>query len=145
MKHLFYLPAFLALATVSVHAQDTGFGEEPSTGSDTEFQTQSEPGVTSQGAMDFSRADTDGNGELSIEEAQAALPDLIIVDINNDGVLNRSEAENALPGLTLEGEGDAGSDQPVGEAEFDQIVSAVEEQNSSQVGAVSSPGLDEEV
>jgi len=158
MKHLFYLPAFLALTTVSVYAQDTGaqagdLEQQPqsqsSTGIESQSQGSSDLGSSSQGAVDFTSADTDGNGELSVEEAQEALPDLIIVDINNDGVLNRSEAENALPGLTFEGESEGTSEEAVGEEEFDQIVSAMEEQSAGQLGAVpsesDSTGLDEEV
>lgn len=147
MKHLIYLPAFLAMTAVSAYAQDAGVNTDSNTEADTGFRTESEAAGNGEagaaaasteahdGAQDFSTVDKDGDGELSIEEAQEALPDLVIVDINNDGVLNRSEAENAIPGLSFdEGEDEdaEADDKAVDEEDFLAIVDQMEQDN--QVG-----------
>ena len=68
----------------------------------------------------FNRVDEDGNGILSIEEAQQALPELTIEDSNGDGWLNHAEIDSALPELDLSIE-DAGGYSVVGESDYLEI------------------------
>lgn len=165
MKHLFYLPAFLALTTVSAYAQDAGVDTNTDVDANAEYQAESDLGASTDaeagaelGAStdahgadmhDFTSADKDGNGELSIEEAQEALPDLVIVDINNDGVLNRSEAENAMPGLNFDESGvDAAADAPdpaISEQDYLAIVTQMEQQNQDQAGISASQQSDSDL
>lgn len=99
--------------------------------------------------VDFSEADADDSGTLSIEEAREAWPDLVIVDTNDDGLVNRSEVERAVPGLDLNDSAQArsgGADQarqqpdqtdedaPITEEEYTLIVTQLEERDS-QSGA----------
>lgn len=53
-------------------------------------------------ALDFNALDTDGNGEITIEELQVAIPDLTpesfgMLDTNGDGVLTPDEFAALLP------------------------------------------------
>ncbi len=74
-----------------------------------------------QEAMDFAEADLDGDGVLSIEEAQAALPDLEIRDMTGDGIFTVFEAEQAVPGLYI----DTAPETPVGPAEYAALIQAL--------------------
>lgn len=130
MKHLFYLPAFLVFASVSAHAQDTG---QPST------DPTQQPGLSGQSQQsgqvitEFSEADKDGDGYLSMEEAREALPqEVTIADTDGDGLLSKSEVESAMPNLSFE-EGGSSSGEFIGEEEYDQIVQSIE-QGSAQQG-----------
>ncbi|MDT8429556.1 MAG: hypothetical protein RQ757_12420 [Pseudomonadales bacterium] len=76
----------------------------------------------------FSDADSNADGVLSIEEARAALPDVPIEDNNGDGIVNLGEAERAVPGLQLSPDGRGDPDAPVGQAEYQALASAIEEE-----------------
>lgn len=143
MRHLIYIPAFLAIATVSAHAQDgqTGQGQtNPSL--DSQSRTYGESGQEqgalgqSQGGMEteFTEVDKDGDGYLSIAEAGEALPEVDITDTDGDGLLSKSEVESALPGVSFEqgGEAEAGEEPYIGEEEYDQIVQTMEADSGRQ-------------
>lgn len=72
--------------------------------------------------VDFDDADLDGDGMLSIEEAQAALPDLRIDDEAGDGMFTVWHAEQAVPGLNIE----ASPETPVGPAEYATLIQALQ-------------------
>src|SRR5690554_6937923 len=101
MKQFFSLPALLALTLA--------------------------PAAYAQEAPDFAAADMDGDGYLSVEEAQTAFPGLAITDIDGDGMLSQSEVEAVLPGLTFSPDGSPAQEGAmVGEAEYQLLVQAVE-------------------
>lgn len=74
---------------------------------------------------DFSEVDTDADGVLSISEAEQALPEVAIPDMNGDGMVNPLEAEAAIEGLTIVTTEDKATGH-VTEAEYQLIVSAVQ-------------------
>jgi hypothetical protein len=76
---------------------------------------------------DFSAADTDKDGLLSISELQAALPGVTIVDENADGFVNQSEAEAAISGLAFESNGYTGGSSLVSEPEYGLIVASLDD------------------
>lgn len=79
---------------------------------------------------EFMEADQDGNGILSIEEANAAFPDLSFEDANGDSFLNHAEADAALEGLNLTIEG-AGTWSVVGESDFLTMLRTLEEREQN--------------
>lgn len=87
--------------------------EQPSRDAPLEFTTQ-----------EFMAADKDGNGILSIEEANEAFPSLTFEDANGDGWLNHAEVEAALDGVDF-GTDDAATHSVVGESDFLTIRRAV--------------------
>ena len=135
MKHLFYLPAFLVFASVSVHAQDTQPGQTPT---DPSQQQQGQGGFgesqpSGQLITDFNEADKDGDGYLSMEEAREAVPqDVTIADTDGDGLLSKSEVESAMPNVSFEQSLDSPSGEYIGEEEYDQIVQSIEQGGAQQ-------------
>lgn len=83
--------------------------------------------ANAQDAPEFSQADQDQDGVLSIAEAQEALPDLQITDDNGDGVVNHAEAQKTVEGLQLSQQGAAEQESaPVGMIEYRMIVQAMQ-------------------
>lgn len=78
---------------------------------------------------EFSEVDSNGDGALSISEAETALADVSIEDMNGDGMLNPAEAEAAIEGLTIYTTEDKATGL-VTEAEYQLIVSAVQARDS---------------
>lgn len=72
----------------------------------------------------FSDADTNRDGKLSAEEAEAALPEVTIEDMNQDGELSVSEAQHAIP--ALEQLAAQNPEAPIGANEYRLIVQAIE-------------------
>jgi hypothetical protein len=79
---------------------------------------------------DFSAADADKDGLLSILELQAALPDVTIVDENADGFVNQSEAEAAISGLAFESNGYTGGSSLVSEPEYELLLGSLDDETS---------------
>lgn len=82
--------------------------------------------------VEFSEADANQDGALSTEEAQAALPEVVIVDTNNDGMLNLIEVESAIPGLMFPGSDEARESGLIGPTEYLHIVQVLEESGNSE-------------
>lgn len=78
---------------------------------------------------DFSEVDADADGVLSITEAEEALPEVAIPDMNGDGMVNPAEAEAAIEGLTLVTTEDKSTGY-VTASEYQLIVSAVQSRES---------------
>src|SRR5690606_27505052 len=78
---------------------------------------------------DFSEVDADADGVLSITEAEEALPEVAIPDMNGDGMVNPAEAEAAIEGLMLVTTEDKSTGY-VTESEYQLIVSAVQSRES---------------
>ena len=80
---------------------------------------------TTQAPLPFDEADTDGNGILSIEEANNALPEHTITDANGDGWLNHAEVDSTISqaSLTIE---DSGEHAVVGKSDYERILLTVE-------------------
>lgn len=74
---------------------------------------------------EFSEVDSDGDGALSISEAETALADVSIEDVNGDGMLNPAEAEAAIEGLTIYTTEDKATGL-ITEAEYQLIVAALQ-------------------
>lgn len=110
-----YLLAFLGLFSVAAYGQFGG--EEEETGA---------VGETGGESTDFTTADTDQDGVLSIEEAQSALPNLSISDANGDGLLNKSEVEAAVPGLAFSGDDAEKESSLIGQSEYEMIVETMD-------------------
>lgn len=88
----------------------------------------------SDGPPAFSQADDNGDGILSEAEAEDALPEeVLVIDSNDNGEWNRSEAELALPDFSFEEESSSGEneDPAVGQSEYQAIVQALEEREST--------------
>lgn len=81
---------------------------------------------------EFSEADQNEDGVLSTEEAETALPDVLIVDNNNDGMLNQAEAEIAVPGLMFSSDDEDKNESLIGPAEYEQIVQRISEMENSR-------------
>lgn len=75
---------------------------------------------------EFMAADADGNGILSVEEANEAFPSLSFEDANGDSWLNHAEVEDAVDDIDIGVEG-AETYSVVGESDFILIRRAVEE------------------
>lgn len=69
----------------------------------------------------FEEADTDGNGELSKQEADQALTAVRIMDVNGDGKVNKGEVKAALPEISFERD----DDEVVDEDAYEEIVAAL--------------------
>ena len=108
MKICNLLPLLLAGACLPALAQVEGLPPDPN-GNVTE---------------EFTEADQDGNGILSIEEASAAFPDLNFSDLNDDTWLNPAEVHQALEDLQLSSE-EASEYSVVGEYLYWEIRRAV--------------------
>jgi hypothetical protein len=78
--------------------------------------------VLAETAPDFSIADHNGDGVLSIKEVQVSLPTIEIADTNADGLLNQAEAEEAIKGLNFSANGFAGGTGLVSEFEYRLIL-----------------------
>jgi len=74
---------------------------------------------------EFSDVDSNGDGALSISEAETALADVSFEDMNGDGMLNPAEAEAAIEGLTIYTTEDK-STGLITEAEYQLIVAALQ-------------------
>ena len=76
---------------------------------------------------EFQEADQNGDGVLSITEANAALPELKISDDNGDGLVNHTEAEKSVAGLDLPMPAQFTDETiaPVGVSEYRMIVQAL--------------------
>ena len=168
MKKLLCLPAMLAIATLSAHAQETPGGNLET---DTESQNQTQESAAqspraNQGAAaelgraatqagagsadlteDFSAVDKDADGELSIDEAKEAFPaELLVIDSNNDGKLNQSEVESLVPGLMFSEDGSpADQGATVGAEEYERIVQALRGNAERQDTAIRLNAQDPEV
>ena len=82
-------------------------------------------------APEFTQADKDKDGKLSIEEARSALPELEIRDENGDGVVNYAEAKSSVEGLQLPASSQANEQSaPVGMSEYRLLVQAMERNGS---------------
>ncbi|MEX0618303.1 MAG: hypothetical protein WDZ76_13415 [Pseudohongiellaceae bacterium] len=117
MKYRYLAPTLLAFVAATAFAQQPG----------------QQPGQ--QQARDFEEVDRDANGELSVEEARGAFPELEFEGLDDSDALTRSDIEDEISGLSL-GQGD--EDSPVGRMEYQQIVQAMEneqERAASQAGA----------
>src|SRR5690606_22670806 len=88
---------------------------------------------TTRGHANFSDADIDGDGQLSIEEMGLALPELTIEDSNGDGLANQQEAETALPELRFADRGHEGGEATIGEVQFNMIVRALNERDEDTI------------
>ena len=141
--------ALLALAIVPVHAQETedtapaveraeealeaaADDEVLETPGDENLEVTAVPEQRPTNAPlrftyeEFMEADQDGNGILSIEEANAALPEIGFEDANGDGLLNLAEVDAAVEGLDMVIEG-AATWSVVGESSFIRILRTLEE------------------
>lgn len=67
---------------------------------------------------EFSTIDKDGDGVLSIKEAQLLFPSLTINDTEADGLLSKKEAELALPGLVYSNDNHEDDTKLVGPDEY---------------------------
>lgn len=81
------------------------------------------PGTLTPSSQEFGAADQDGNGLLSVDEANAAFPDISFEDSNGDTLLNQVEADAAVDGLSLTVAG-AGQHSVIGEYGFMEILRA---------------------
>lgn len=81
--------------------------------------------ASAQTAPVFTEADADGDGALSIEEAETVLPMLVVEDKNADDMLNQSEAETAINGLMFVANGHSGGAALVTESEYQLILQAL--------------------
>jgi len=85
----------------------------------------------------FDEADIDGDGVLSIQEAQMALPGLRLdAPATAGSMLTKQRVQQAVPGLTFEDD----SAGPVTEEEYDKIVEPMEERGMLSSPASTSPG-----
>lgn len=73
-------------------------------------------------APDFSIADHNSDGVLTIKEVQVSLPHIEVADTNADGLLNQSEAEEAIFDLNFSAHGFAGGTGLVSELEYRLIL-----------------------
>ena len=73
-------------------------------------------------APNFSVADSNSDGVLSIREVQVSLPQLEVADANADGLLNQAEAEETISGLRFTANGFAGGTGLVSESEYRLIL-----------------------
>jgi len=85
----------------------------------------------------FDEADIDGDGVLSIQEAQMALPGLRLdAPLTAGSMLTKQSVQQAIPGLTFEDD----SAGPVTEEEYEQIVEHMEARGMSSSPASTGPG-----
>jgi hypothetical protein len=85
----------------------------------------------------FDEADIDGDGVLSIQEAQMALPGLRLdAPATAGSMLTRQRVQQAVPGLTFEDD----SAGPVTEEEYEKIVEHMRERGMTSSPASTSPG-----
>ena len=115
MKY-FFLSAALAYAGTPALAQQDATTDP--------LDAQPEPPAY----LPWSEADLDLDGQLNTTEAAQALPQLIILDLNNDGLVNRAEVEDALPAIQWD-EPEQNGDRVVDEADYQAIISALEERD----------------
>lgn len=73
----------------------------------------------------FDDIDADGDGRLSKQEADAALKDIEIPDVNQDGFISKYEVKLVLPDVAFK-EQDRGS---VGPMEYRMILQALERED----------------
>lgn len=83
--------------------------------------TRDERAANRQGPPSFDEADSDGDGELSKQEADQALTSIRIVDVNGDGKVNKGEVKTALPEISFERD----DDEVVDEDAYEEIVAAL--------------------
>jgi len=85
----------------------------------------------------FDEADIDGDGVLSIQEAQMALPGLRLdAPATAGSMLTKQRVQQSVPGLNF----DDDTAGPVTEEEYDKIVEHMEERGMSSSPASTSPG-----
>jgi hypothetical protein len=85
----------------------------------------------------FSTADTNKDGKLSLAELKVVMPDVMIKDTDNDGFVSQMEAQTSISGLALEdydAEGDIGADQ------YDAIVAYAGKPGAAGAGAGANAG-----
>lgn len=82
---------------------------------------------------EFTKADADKDGILSISEAKEALPDLVIVDVNDDGLFNLEEAAMSIPELdaTVKASSELNPEGLVGQSEYQQILQVLSNRRQS--------------
>lgn len=73
----------------------------------------------------FKQADTDGDGRLSKDEADAAFPGLEIPDLNQDGFISKYEVKLVLPDVSFKKD-DLGT---VSSMEYRMILQALERED----------------
>lgn len=98
----------------------TSSGREPAETLERERSGASnrERALDAAGPPSFAEADTNGDGELSTEEAEEAFPGVHIMDVNGDGMVNKSEVKTALPEIAFE----RNDDEVVDEDAYEEIV-----------------------
>lgn len=83
--------------------------------------------------LDFSAADLDGDGYLSIAEATVIFPkSVVVVDLDEDGMLSRAEVRETMPGIRFEADGS--EDAPIGESEYAAMLEAIAEMVREEEG-----------
>ena len=83
---------------------------------------------------DFTQADLDQDGKLSITEATTALPELEITDENEDGLVNVAEVKQVVENVEFPEQVEADeANAPVGMEEYRLIVQAMESTEEADV------------